>query len=82
MKEITIFSGSAHRDLASAICRQLDVPLYPSRVTRFATDCLEVQLLANCRERDVFIVQPLVPPRQENPVELLLAGLPRMLGTR
>jgi ribose-phosphate pyrophosphokinase len=31
-----------------------------------------VQLQANCRERDVFLVQPLVPPVQENLVELLL----------
>jgi ribose-phosphate pyrophosphokinase len=41
-------------------------------VDRFANDCLEVQLQANCRERDVFLVQPLVPPVQENLVELLL----------
>src|ERR671923_1252206 len=72
MREITIFSGSAHRELATAICHHLEVPLAPSRVTRFANDCLEVQLLANCRERDVFVVQPLVPPVQEHLVELLL----------
>jgi ribose-phosphate pyrophosphokinase len=72
MKEITMFSGSAHRELAAAICHHLELPLAPSRVTRFSNDCLEVQLLANCRERDVFIVQPLVPPVQENLVELLL----------
>jgi ribose-phosphate pyrophosphokinase len=72
VKEITIFSGSAHRELAAAICHHLELPLAPSRVTRFSNDCLEVQLLANCRERDVFIVQPLVPPVQENLVELLL----------
>ena len=40
--------------------------------TRFANDCLEVQLQANCRERDVFLIQPLVPPVQEHLVELLL----------
>ncbi|MFC4944364.1 ribose-phosphate diphosphokinase [Pseudonocardia sp. GCM10023141] len=72
MRDITIFSGSAHRELAAAICHHLEVPLAPSRVTRFANDCLEVQLLANCRERDVFIVQPLVPPVQEHLVELML----------
>ena len=72
MREITIFTGSAHPELAAAICHHLEVPLAPSRVTRFANDCLEVQLLANCRERDVFVVQPLVPPVQENLVELLL----------
>ena len=31
-----------------------------------------MQLQANCRERDVFLIQPLVPPVQENLVELLL----------
>jgi ribose-phosphate pyrophosphokinase len=72
MKDITVFSGSAHPELAAAICHHLKVPLAPSRLTRFANDCLEVQLLANCRERDVFVVQPLVPPVQEHLVELLL----------
>jgi ribose-phosphate pyrophosphokinase len=72
VRDMTIFSGSAHPTLASAICRQLEVPLSPSRLTRFTNDCLEVQLQANCRERDVFLVQPLVPPVQEHLVELLL----------
>jgi ribose-phosphate pyrophosphokinase len=72
VRDIAVFSGSAHADLAAEICEQLDVPLYPVRVNRFANDCLEVQLQANCRERDVFLVQPLVPPAQENLVELLL----------
>ncbi|HEV7789799.1 MAG TPA: ribose-phosphate pyrophosphokinase [Pseudonocardia sp.] len=72
MREITIFSGSAHPELAAAICQHLEVPLAPSRLVRFTNDCLEVQLRANCRERDVFIVQPLVPPVQEHLVELLL----------
>ncbi|MBA2554937.1 MAG: ribose-phosphate pyrophosphokinase, partial [Geodermatophilaceae bacterium] len=31
-----------------------------------------VQLQANCRQRDVYIVQPLVPPVQEHLVELLM----------
>jgi ribose-phosphate pyrophosphokinase len=72
VREITVFSGSAHPALAQEVCDQLGVPLHPARVTRFANDCLEVQLQANCRERDVFIVQPLVTPVQENLVELLL----------
>ncbi|HEV7899245.1 MAG TPA: ribose-phosphate pyrophosphokinase [Planosporangium sp.] len=69
---IAVFSGSAHPELAAEICRHLGVPLQPTRTTRFANDCLEVQLQANCRERDVFLIQPLVPPVQENLVELLL----------
>ncbi|MET8279336.1 ribose-phosphate pyrophosphokinase [Micromonospora sp. NPDC005174] len=72
MRDIAVFSGTAHPDLAAEICAHLGVPLHPVRVSRFANDCLEVQLQANCRERDVFLIQPLVPPVQENLVELLL----------
>jgi len=72
MKEIAIFSGTAHPELAAEICQHLGVPLLPSRLTRFANDCLEVQLQANCRERDVFLIQPLSSPVQEHLVELLL----------
>jgi ribose-phosphate pyrophosphokinase len=70
--EIVIFSGSAHPALADEICSYLSVPRSPVRVTRFANDCLQVQLQANCRERDVYLIQPLVPPVQENLFELLL----------
>lgn len=72
MRDIAVFSGSAHPELAAEVCAHLGVPLSPTRVSRFANDCLEVQLQANCRERDVFLVQPLVKPVQENLVELLL----------
>ena len=72
MSEIAVFSGRAHPTLAAEVCAALGVPLSPSRVQRFANDCLEVQLLANCRERDVFLIQPLCAPVQEHLVELLL----------
>ena len=72
MREIAVFGGSAHPALAAEICALLGVPRRPVRLERFANDCLEVQLAANCRERDVFLIQPLVPPVQEHLVELLL----------
>ena len=72
MRDIAVFSGSAHPELAAEVCAHLGLPLSPVRTTRFANDCLEVQLEANCRERDVFLIQPLVVPVQENLVELLL----------
>jgi ribose-phosphate pyrophosphokinase len=70
--EIVIFGGNAHPALADEICAQLGVTRSPVRISRFANDCLQVQLQANCRERDVYLIQPLVPPVQENLVELLL----------
>ncbi|MGH3493085.1 MAG: ribose-phosphate diphosphokinase, partial [Sciscionella sp.] len=72
MREIVVFSGSAHRRFARAVCRQLGVPLSPAEIIRFSNDCLQSQLHANCRQRDVYIVQPLVPPTQEHLMELLL----------
>ncbi len=67
-----MFSGSAHRKLAEEICSNLGVALSPSVTTRFSNDCLQVQLLDNCRQKDVYIVQPLVPPTQDHLMELLL----------
>src|SRR4051795_1034007 len=72
MREIGIFSGSAHKPLAEDVCAYLGLPLCPARIDRYSNDCLQVQLDANCRENDVFIIQPLVKPVQEHLVELLL----------
>ncbi len=72
MSDITVFSGHGHRAFAERMCDILGVELSPSRLSRFSNDCLQVQLRANCRQRDVYIVQPLVPPTQENLMELLM----------
>jgi ribose-phosphate pyrophosphokinase len=72
MNRIVVFSGNAHAGLANAICRRLQGRLRPATITRFSNGCLGVQLEANCREADVFIIQPLVPPVQEHLMELLL----------
>jgi len=72
VREIAVFGGTAHPALTAEICAFLSVPQRPVRLKRFANDCLEVQLQSNCRERDVFLIQPLVPPVQEHLVELLL----------
>jgi ribose-phosphate pyrophosphokinase len=72
MREITVFSGSAHPSLAQEVCAALGVLLARSTIHRFSNDCLYAQLNANCRERDVFIIQPLVPKVQEHLMELLL----------
>ncbi|PFG15756.1 ribose-phosphate pyrophosphokinase [Propionicimonas paludicola] len=70
--DITVFSGHGHPAFAQDVCRLLGVELSPSRLSRFSNDCLQVQLRANCRQRDVYIIQPLVPPTQENLMELLM----------
>lgn len=72
MNRIVVFSGNAHPVLANSICRQLKTRLSPAIISTFSNSCLGVQLKANCREADVFVIQPLVPPVQEHLMELLL----------
>src|SRR3954453_2556628 len=72
MREIGICSGGAHAQLAEDVCAYLGLPLCPAKIDRYSNDCLQVQLNANCRENDIFIIQPLVPPVQEHLMELLL----------
>ncbi len=72
MNDVVVFSGSAHPSLTDRICTHLGVSRSPVVIKRFSNDCLQAQLLENCRQRDVYIVQPLVPPTQEHLMELLL----------
>ena len=72
MKDIVVFSGTAHQQLANDICEHLGVRLSPVKLTRFSNDCLQAQLLVNVRQRDVYLIQPLVPPTQDHLMELLL----------
>jgi ribose-phosphate pyrophosphokinase len=72
VREIGIFSGSAHPQLAEEIGARLGTQVHPATISRFSNDCLQVQLNANCRECDIFIVQPLCTPVQDNLMELLL----------
>lgn len=72
MKDIVVFSGSAHKELAEEICDHLDINLSDAKISRFSNDCLQAQLMVNVRQRDVYLVQPLTPPTQEHLMELLL----------
>ena len=72
MNDVVVFSGTAHPTLARQICDHVGVALSPVDIKRFSNDCLQAQLLANCRQGDVYLVQPLVPPTQEHLMELLL----------
>jgi ribose-phosphate pyrophosphokinase len=69
---ITVLSGQAHKELAHEICRHLGLPLRPTDFRKFSNDCQWVQIQSNCRESDVFIIQPLCPPVQEHLMELML----------
>lgn len=72
MKGIIVFPGSTHRVLADKIRDHLEVLRSHVKISRSSNDCLQIRLLANCRQRNVYIVQSLVPPTRERLMELLL----------
>ena len=71
-RRFKIFSGSANRDLAEAICRHIGVTLGETRMTRFADGEVYFQLVENVRGADVFVVQPTCFPVDQHLVELLI----------
>lgn len=71
MREIVMFGGTAHPELAEDICRHLGVARSRSMLNRFSNGCFQVQLEANCREADVFLIQPMVMPVHDHLMELL-----------
>ncbi len=72
MNDVVVFSGTAHPALADHICEHLGVRRARVDIKRFSNDCLQAQLMENCRQQDVYVIQPLVPPTQEHLMELLL----------
>ena len=69
---VRFYSGSSHLQLSADICDYLGVPLEKTHISRFSNDDLYIQLGASVRGREVFIVQSLVPPVNDNLVELLM----------
>ncbi|MQA00477.1 MAG: ribose-phosphate diphosphokinase [Dehalococcoidia bacterium] len=67
---MAVFSGNAHRALAEAVCKHLELPLGQCEVFEFSNEEVFVRYLDNIRERDVFIVQPIVSPVNTRLMEL------------
>jgi ribose-phosphate pyrophosphokinase len=72
MDELKVFSGSAHPSLARAIVDYLGIPLGKCEVLHFSNENTFVRILENVRERDTFVVQPIISPVNSNLVELLI----------
>ncbi len=70
--EMKIFTGSANPQLAGKISEYLKMPLGEIDITRFPDGEIFVKLKENIRERDVYVVQPICKPPNENLMELLI----------
>ncbi len=70
--ELKIFSGRAHPSLAKEICDYLGIAVGEVELYNFSDGEIFCQIQENVRGRDVFLVQPLCKPVNENLVEMLI----------
>ena len=71
-QDLSVFTGNAHPDLALSITRYLDIPLGQCEVFQFSNENIFVRICENVRQRDVFLVQPMVSPVNTRLMELLI----------
>ncbi|WP_128896119.1 ribose-phosphate diphosphokinase [Longirhabdus pacifica] len=69
---IKIFSGTSNTELVDKICNELDQPLGKVNISRFKSGEIYVHYEETIRNCDVFIVQSISHPVNENLVELLV----------
>lgn len=67
-----IFSGRAHPRIVTDICEYLQIEQGKIDVFKFSNDNTFVKILQNVRQKDVYIVQPTVPPVNDNIMEMLI----------
>ncbi|MBI3395454.1 MAG: ribose-phosphate pyrophosphokinase [Spirochaetia bacterium] len=70
--DLVIFSGTANKPLAEEICEYLRMPMGRAAVKKFSDGEISVKLEDNVRGRDVFLVQPVSSPANDNLMELIL----------
>ncbi|MCB1938846.1 MAG: ribose-phosphate pyrophosphokinase-like domain-containing protein, partial [Rhodocyclaceae bacterium] len=70
--ELRVFACNSNHALTREICDTLAIPVSPLEVSRFSNDNLHVQVQANVRERDVFVVQSFTEPVSDHIMELMI----------
>lgn len=70
--ELKIFSGSSHFELADDIARRLGTRVGKMKLGRFADGEVQIQIGESVRGKDVYLVQSLASPVNDNIIEMLL----------
>lgn len=71
-KQLRIFTGSAHPELAIEIANILNVPLGQAQTTHLPDSEIHVKVNELVRGQDIFLIQPCSVPVNDNFMELLL----------
>jgi ribose-phosphate pyrophosphokinase len=69
---IKLLTGNSNQNLAKEVSEYLNIPLSDAIVSRFSDGEVRVQINESMRGEDVFVIQSLCPPINENIMELLL----------
>ena len=71
-KSLMVFSGNANEQLAKQVAKHLNIKLGKASVGSFSDGETMVELLENVRGKDVFILQSISHPANDNLMELSL----------
>jgi len=71
-EKLYIFSGTANRELASEMAKNLGLSLGDVEIAKFPDGEIFVKYLQNIRNADIFIVQPICFTPNDNLMELLI----------
>ena len=72
IKTSMIFSGNANKALAKSVAKNLGVTLGKASVKTFSDGEISVEIEENVRGQDIYIIQPLCDPVNDNLMELLI----------
>jgi ribose-phosphate pyrophosphokinase len=72
IKTSMIFSGNANKALAKSVAKNLGITLGKASVKTFSDGEISVEIEENVRGQDIYIIQPLCDPVNNNLMELLI----------
>jgi ribose-phosphate pyrophosphokinase len=72
LDRLMVFTGNANPRLAEAVVSHLDLHIGRAKVGRFSDGEVMVEILENVRGKDVFILQSVCAPTNDNLMELLV----------
>ncbi|MHC4197093.1 MAG: ribose-phosphate diphosphokinase [Planctomycetota bacterium] len=72
LNNLKVFTGNSNPDMAHKICEYLKIPLGDAYVGRFPDGEIELKINEDIRGSDVFVVQSICHPVNDNLVELLV----------
>ncbi len=70
--ELMLLSGTGNPELSQRISREIDLPLAPMDITRFADGEFDVKIHELVRGHDVFLIQPTCQPVSDNLIQLFV----------